>query len=152
MEKRTGRWPLQLGGTVILMAAILHVAALFSGPGFIAALGAPANIVDSAAKGTFLAPVVISAIALVLFVVGACALSTAGRHRPLPFSRPILYITATVLVLRAAALPVLLIVVPAVRTQLSLFEVSTAALCLALGALFWLGLRGMREQPGLIEG
>lgn len=130
-------------------AAILHVAALFSGQGLIAALGAPPDIVESAAQGSFLAPAVIATIALLLFLVGLCALSSAGNIRPLPFSRPLLYITATVLILRAAALPVILAIAPAVRTQLSLFEVMTAMLCFILGGLFWMGLRRTKAQDAI---
>lgn len=151
MQQRNGRLPLQLGGGVILGAAILHVVALFSGPGLVAALGAPPNIVESAIQGTFLAPAVISAIATLLFLVGLSALSTAGNIRPLPLSRPLLYVTATVLILRAAALPVILAIAPTVRTQLSVFEVTTAILCFLLGGLFWMGLRRTKGQAGTID-
>ena len=130
---------------------MLHVAALFAGPGMIAALSAPPNIVESAAKGTLLAPAVILTIALLLLLVGLCALSTARGTRSMPFARPVLYITAAVLVLRAAALPVLLAIVPAVRAQLTLFEITAAILCLVLGGLFWLGLLRTRRQPGMVN-
>jgi hypothetical protein len=97
-----------------------------------------------------LAPAVISTIAVLLFLVGLAALSAAGNIRPLPFSRPILYLTAAVLILRAMALPLLLAIVPAARGQLSLFEVMTAMLCLVLGGLFWLGLRRTAEQTAVV--
>lgn len=139
-----GRLSLQVGGGVMIAAALLHVGALFSGAGFIAALGAPENIVQSASQGSMLAPVVISAIAVLLLLVGLSALSIAGTFRPVPLSRPILYITSIVLVLRALSLPLLLAMVPAVRSQLSAFEVLTALLCFALGAMFFLGLRATR--------
>ena len=151
MQKQPGRWPLQLGGVVMLGAAMLHVIALFSGPGLVAALGAPPNIVESAMQGTWLAPVVISAIAILLFLVGFSALSTAGNIRPLPLARPLLYATSAVLLLRAAALPVILALAPAARAQLSLFEVMTGILCFVLGALFWIGLRRPRGQAMQIK-
>lgn len=150
MQKQNGRWPLQLGGFVILGAAILHVVAVFSGPGLVAALGAPPNIVESAIQGTWVAPVVISTIAMLLFLVGFAALSTAGNIRSLPLSRPLLYATSAVLMLRAAALPVILAVVPTAKAQLSLFEVMTAILCFVLGGLFWMGLRRTREQASIV--
>lgn len=144
MQKQNGPWPLQLGSVVILGAAILHVVAVFSGPGLVAALGAPPNIVESAMQGTWVAPVVISTIAMLLFLVGFAALSIAGNIRSLPLSRPLLYATSAVLMLRAAALPVILAVVPTATAQLSLFEVMTAILCFMLGSLFWMGLRRTR--------
>lgn len=142
--RNNGHWPLQLGAVVILAASMLHVVALFAGPGLIAQLGAPVEVVESAAQGTALAPVVISAIALLLLLVGLSALSTAGTIRPLPLSRPVLYVTAAVLVLRAAALPLLVTMYPMLRAKLSLFEIATALLCFALGGLFWFGLRRTR--------
>ena len=141
MQKQHSAWPLQLGGSVILGAAVLHVAALLSGPGLIAALGAPPDMVASATQGTWLAPVVISAIAVLLFLVAFAAFSAAGSIRPLPLSRPLLYATAAILVLRAAALPLIVAIVPAARAQLSVFEVATALLCFLLGGLFYVGLR-----------
>ncbi|MEM8511024.1 hypothetical protein RCH14_000315 [Massilia sp. MP_M2] len=150
MQKQNGRWPLQLGSVVILGAAILHVVAVFSGAGLIAALGAPPNIVESAMQGTWVAPVVISTIAMLLFLVGFAALSIAGNIRSLPLSRPLLYATSAVLMLRAAALPVILAVVPTATAQLSPFEVMIAILCFMLGSLFWTGLRRTRAKTSIV--
>lgn len=141
MGRHTGRRALQFGGLATIGAALLHGAALCMGPGWIAAMGAPQNIVDSAAQGTMLAPMAISAIGLCLFVVGLCAWSAAGKIRPLPLARPLLCLTAGVLVLRAAAQPVLLAILPTVRAQRTPFEALTAVLCLLLGGAFYLGLR-----------
>ena len=101
-------------------------------------------------QGTWVAPLVISTIAVLLFLVGFAALSAAGSIRSLPFSRPLLYATSAVLMLRAAALPVILAVVPTATAQLSLFEVMTAILCFVLGGLFWMGLRRTRRQVGIV--
>lgn len=150
MQKQNGRWPLQLGSVVILGAAILHVVAVFSGPGLVAALGAPPNIVESAMQGTWVAPVVISTIAMLLFLVGFAALSIAGNIRSLPLSRPLLYVTSAVLILRAAALPVILALVPTATAQLSPFEVMTAILCFMLGSLFWMGLWRTRGKTSIV--
>jgi hypothetical protein len=151
MQKKNGRWPLQLGGVVILGAAILHVVALFSSPALVEALGSPPNIVESAMRGTWLAPVVISTIAILLFIVGFSALSIAGNIRSLPLSRPLLYGTAAVLILRAAALPTILVIAPTVRAQLSIFEITTAILCFLLGGLLWVGLRRTGDQAATVN-
>ena len=101
-------------------------------------------------QGTWVAPVVIATIAMLLFLVGFAALSIAGNIRPLPLSRPLLYATSAVLMLRAAALPVILAVVPTATAQLSLFEVMTAILCFVLGSLFWTGLRRTKGQTSIV--
>lgn len=142
--QNNGRWPLFFSAVVILAASLLHVAALFAGPGFVAQLGAPQEIVESAAQGTALAPVTICAIALVLLLVGVSALSTAGTIRPLPLSRPVLHVTAAVLFIRAAALPLIATMYPVLRARINLFEVATALLCFLLAGLFWIGLRNTR--------
>jgi hypothetical protein len=135
----------------MLAAAALHVVALFAGAGFVEAVGAPPDIVRSSSEGTALAPIVISAIAVLLTAVGLVAFSVAGRIRRLPFSYPILYLAGAVLVLRAAALPILLIAFPRMRDQLSMFEGGTAVLCFGLGVLFLAGVRHARVHAALAD-
>lgn len=133
--------PLTMAALAMFAAAALHVVALLAGPAMIAALGAPESVVQSAQAGTLLAPLVILGIGAALATLGLYALSAAGKLRRLPFVRFVLGAAACVFILRALALPAILLVAPAARSQLSLFEISTAVLCLLIGLAFLPGLR-----------
>jgi len=145
---RQARHPLlQIGGVLLLMAAALHVAACFAGPAFIAALGAPPDIVRSAAAGTALAPAVIAAIAGVLLAGGLCAFAVAGQGRRRRGARAVLYAFAAVFLLRALALPVMLVAVPASRGLAGPVEMIATAACVTIGMLLLLGVRGVPGRP-----
>lgn len=147
---QTARLALLTAGGGLFAGAAVHVVAMLSGPDLIAALGAPPEIVRSATDGSSLAPTVIYAIAFLLAVVGACAFSVAGRMRPIPLARPVLYAMAAILLLRAMALPLMLAAVPQARSQAGMFDVSTALLCAVLGALLLIGVRGVKAQTRVI--
>lgn len=93
-----------------------------------------------------LAPLVILGIAAALATLGLYALSGAGKLRRLPFVRFVLGAASCVFILRALALPAVLLLAPAARAQLSLFEISTAVLCFLIGLAFLPGLYG-QTQP-----
>lgn len=132
---------LTMAAVAMFAAAALHVAALLVGPAMIAALGAPEIVVQSSQQGTMLAPLVILGIAAALAVLGLYALSGAGRLQRLPFVRFVLGAAACVFILRALALPAVLLLAPAVPEQIPLFEIYTAVLCFLIGLTFLSGLR-----------
>ena len=74
--------------------------------------------------------------ALIAAVIGLYAWSAAGATRRLPFQRLVLGAAACVFILRAAVLPVVLLIVPATREQLPPFEVATSILCFLIGMAF----------------
>ena len=92
-----------------------------------------------------LAPLVILGIAAALATLGLYALSGAGKLRRLPFVRFVLGAASCVFILRALALPAVLFVAPAARSQLSLFEIVTAVLCFLLGLAFLSGVYGQTQ-------
>ena len=65
--------------------ALLHVVALVGGPEWIAFVGAPASVVESAKTGTWLAPAGALGITALLLVLALYCLSAAGKIRPFPF-------------------------------------------------------------------
>ena len=121
--------------TILLLAAVAHLAVLAVGERGAAAMGAPPWILDSLNAGTWLAPAIILGIACVLAYAAACVLSLAGSFkRELPLSRACVTLFALAMLLRGAALPVIAIVVPAARPDIGLFETSIAVGAALLGA------------------
>ncbi|MGJ9417224.1 hypothetical protein ACHAC9_05565 [Massilia sp. CMS3.1] len=139
-----------LAALAMFAAAALHVVALLAGPEMIAALGAPASIVESARQGSLLAPLATLGIALALAVIGLYAWSAAAT-RSLPFQRFVLGAAACVFILRAAALPAVLFIAPAARDQLSLFEVATSLLCFLIGIAFLPAVRKRVEHSSRVN-
>jgi hypothetical protein len=146
MQKRKN-FSLLAVALVLFAAALLHVVALLAGPGLVAAMGAPENIVQSARQGTMLAPLVILGIGALLTVLGLYALSAAGAFRRLPGVRLVLGAAFCVFLLRALALPAIWFLVPVMRGQITLFEIATALLCFLIGIGFLPGLRKPMPRP-----
>lgn len=138
---------LQAVALLLFAAALLHAVALLAGPGLIAAMGAPENIVQSARAGTLLAPLVILGIGAALTVLGLYVLSAAGKFRRLPGVRLVLGAMACVFVLRALALPAIWVLAPAMRERITLFEIVTAMLCFLIGMAVLPGLRKQVVLP-----
>lgn len=125
----------------LLAGALLHVVVLIGGPDWIAFVGAPPSIVESAREGTWLAPVSALGIALLLTIWALYAFSAAGFVRRLPYCGPMLTFVAVVFVLRG------LIIAPALvagrvnwRAPIDLFIVTSSLFILAIGVFLTIGL------------
>lgn len=125
----------------LLAGALLHVVVLIGGPDWIAFVGAPPSIVESARDGTWLAPVSTLGIALLLMIWALYAYSAAGNVYRLPFCRSMLMFVAVVFVLRG------LIITPALfagrvnwQAAIDLFIVTSSLSILAIGVSLTIGL------------
>lgn len=140
-----------LAALILLAGALLHVAVLAAGPEWIAFVGAPAEVVESAKLGTWLAPVSTLGIAALLAGLALYSLAAAGKLRPLPLVKPILGLFAAIFVLRG------LIILPALvqgrvnwAAPVDLFIVTSSLAILVLGVALCLGLwatRGALQPP-----
>lgn len=95
----------RLAAVGLIAGALTHLGALYTGPGAIAYLGAPAVIVQSAARGTWLAPVTIWAIALLLLGLAALCERQARAQppqnkTPQNLTRAILWLWASIFLIR----------------------------------------------------
>ena len=135
-----------VAAALLFAGAILHVAALIGGPSWIAFVGAPREVVESASRGTWLAPVGALGITALLLLLAAYALSAATVFRSFPFSRSILTFFATIFIVRG------LIIVPALlqgrfnwRELHDLFVVGSSTAILAIGLALAIGLFGLHR-------
>jgi len=133
-------------GLGLLAGALLHVVVLVGGPDWIAFVGAPASVVDSARSGTWLAPVGALSIAVLLALWALYAFSAAGVVRRLPLLRTVLVFISVVFIVRG------LIIIPALaggrinwRAPIDLFVVASSLLILTLGLSIAAGLTGCRN-------
>lgn len=79
-------WAFDLAATGLFAGALVHLAALWGGPQWMAALGAPPSIVSSAAAGRWPALLATMAIAALLAGLALCCLGAArGAASLLPF-------------------------------------------------------------------
>lgn len=123
----------------LFLGAALHVAALLGGPKWIAFVGAPPIIVESAKTGTWLAPVGTLAITALLLYLAYVAFSLTGYMQALPLSRAVLWATGVLFVLRG------LIILPMLsrmnwRAIQDLFVVGSSTAIFIIGISCILGL------------
>lgn len=139
-------------GSALVIAALLHLAAIFGGPAWYAAMGAPAGLVALAGTDSLRPAVSCVVIAAVLFGCAAYAFSGAGRIRRLPALRLVLGLIAFGLIARgllflpvAALRPHLLSGLCGKCAEPGLFLFATSALCLAIGTGYAIGAFRLRR-------
>jgi hypothetical protein len=130
-----------LAALILFAGALLHIVVLAAGPEWIAFVGAPAEVVLSAKRGTWLAPVSTLGIAALLTVLALYSLTAAEKFRVLPLVRPILGLFAAIFVVRG------LIILPALvrgrvnwAAPVDFFIVTSSLAILVLGVALCLGL------------
>jgi hypothetical protein len=135
-----------LAAAILIAGALLHILVLIGGAEWIAFVGAPEVIVQSAERGTWLAPASTLAVAALLGILAVYALSASGALPPLPFVRSVLALFAAIFVLRG------LIVAPALlqgrvnwSAPVDLFIIASSAAILMMGIALCLGLWGLRR-------
>lgn len=141
-----------LAAAILFAGALLHVGVLVAGPRWIAFVGAPPAVVESAANGTWLAPASTLGIAALLATLAFYALSAAGTLARLPFVRTILALFAAIFVVRG------LIIVPALlqgrvnwAAPIDLFIIASSALILTLGLALCVGLFGLHRSAARLR-
>lgn len=136
MSGTVNAW-LVAGGVASGAAAVAHLLCIAGGAAWYRTMGAGermARLVEADRLGPHL---VTLAIAAVLGLWSAYALSGAGLTRPLPLLRPALVAITAVYLLRAAALPVMLRTMP---DRSATFLVVSSAIVLVIGVVHAVGL------------
>lgn len=135
MRKLRAGW-IYLAGAIALAGVAIHVAAIIGGVAWYTYFNAPPGIVESARRGTWLAPVATGAIAAAMALCALYAFSALGLVRRLPLLRLALFCIAAVCLLRAMLLPLLAVSHPELRNT---FEI--------VAAIVW-GLAGVGYAAG----
>ena len=119
-------------------AALVHLGCIWFGPSWYRALGAGEPMAQMAAAGHWYPTTIALAIAAVLAIWGAYALSGAGVLPRLPLLRFVLCAIAAVYLLRGLAFVPIQIGMPGRSTA---FWLWSSGICLAIGAVHVVGLR-----------
>jgi hypothetical protein len=135
-----------LAGTSAYFGGLLHVIALAGGPVWIAAIGAPWWVVDSARNGTWIAPVGGLIITTLMWLCAMYAFSGAGLLRPVPLLRTGLLFIALVCLSRGILLvPIILLLHPELIGRIGPFETIASLIWTAIGVFFAIGLKGIQR-------
>jgi len=133
---------LVLAGTSAFLGGLLHVLALIGGPVWIAAIGAPYRVVESAERGTWIAPVGGLTIAALMWLCSTYAFSGAEFFRRVPQLRTGLFSVTLVCLLRGIfLLPIVLLLHPDLTAHVDTFEIVASLIWTVIGIFFALGLR-----------
>ncbi len=130
--------PLMIAGTMSVAIAVIHLGCIVVGPAGYRALGAGEQMARLAEAGHWYPPTITSAIAGVLLVWAAYALSAGGRLVRLPFRRTVLSLVTAVFLLRGLAFQPLMAFFP--DNSLT-FWIVTSAVSLTIGVVHLVGLR-----------
>jgi putative oxidoreductase len=143
---------LLLSAAALAVGGVLHIAAIFGGPGWYAYLGAPAGLVALAGTDSLRPAISCVVIAMGLFACAAYGFSGAGVVRRLPALRTVLALVGLGRVARgllfvpvAAWRPHLLSGLCGKCAEPGLFLVATSLLCLLVGGGYALGTLRVRS-------
>jgi hypothetical protein len=126
-----------LAGSLSAAASLLHLGCILGGPSWYRFFGAGEKFARMAENGSIQPAIITVGIAGVLAVWAAYAFSGAGLIPRLPFLRLILVAITAVYLLRAAALPLMLGVVPG---RSDAFMIWSSAVVLVFGLVHALGV------------
>ena len=138
--RRRGRLFLIAGAGCSAVAALVHVACIPIGGAAYRALGAGEGMAQLADAGDWRPSAMAAAIAAILFVWSAYALSGAGSIRRLPLLRTGLCAITAVYLLRGIGF---VAIMPRFPDNSMTFWVVSSAICLAIGLVHAAGLRGL---------
>jgi hypothetical protein len=130
---------LVLGGIIAVLAAVLHIVVLIGGPDWIAYVKAPASVVESARRGTWLAPVSILAITGIIIICALYAFSGAGLLPKLPLLGYVLTLIGGLCLLRGLLLVPIIVMRPALLSHLGAFDVASSLVFVVMGAAYAAG-------------
>ena len=126
-----------IGACLSAIAALLHVGIIIKGPSWYRFFGAGEAMARAVEQGRRYPTFVTGAIAVVLAVWSAYALSAADVLPAAPFLRPVLCAITLIYLLRGLVLiPVLILP----RTAATTFGLWSSGICLAFGATHLIGL------------
>lgn len=131
------------GGLMAAIVSLLHFAVILGGPEWYRFFGAGERMARLAARGDLYPKLVTAAIAAILGVWALYGFSGAGVIRPLPFSRPVLWLVSAVFLGRGVlGIPLVWLVEHPYTLELRArmtFMVVTSVICLALGLCYAFG-------------
>jgi hypothetical protein len=130
------RW-LLAAGILNGAAALLHLGCILGGPGWYRFFGAGDAMVAMAERGMVRPTLITLAIATILAIWSAYALSGAGLLPRLPLLRPALIAIAAIFLARTVALPLLFRVMP---DRNPAFPWISSAIVLAIGVVHAIGV------------
>ena len=140
-------WWLFAGGTLSALAALLHLACIVGGSRWYLAMGAGPGIARMAERGSWTPALITLGIASTLFIWAAYAFSGAGMIPRLPLLRTGLVAITAIYLLRAAALPWMLVQVGSPARGLAFLYVNPSAflyvsslIVLVFGLVYAIGL------------
>jgi hypothetical protein len=128
--------PLLLGATFSAIAGVLHLAVIAVGPSWYRLFGAGERMARAVEQGRHYPALITLAIAAVLLVWSAYALSAAGLIRPLPALLPVICLITLVYLTRGLLGPLLL----AGTGRSRRFIAVSSVICLGGGLLHLLGV------------
>jgi hypothetical protein len=134
------------GGVLSGGGAAIHLGCIVGGPSWYRFLGAGERMARLAEQGSPEPVLAAAFIAAILGIWAAYALSGAGLLPRLPFLRPILVLISAVYLLRAAALPVMLVYLVPGRS--APFLIWSSAIVLIFGIVHAIGVRAAWSRPG----
>jgi len=126
------------GGALSGIAALAHLACLVVGAPLFRLLGAGEQLAQLHAAGYWYPTVVTLAIASVLAIWAAYALSAAGVVRSLPLRRTVLFAITAIYIVRGVAFVPVMAYFPGNSIT---FWVVSSSICLAIGLVHLVGLR-----------
>ncbi len=119
-----------------MIAAVLHLAIIFGGPGWYRFFGAGEGMAQMAARGEIYPTIITLAIASILALWAAYAFSGAGLVPPLPLLKPALVAIAAIFLLRALCfIPAMVLTGSAITP----FAVWSSAIVLGYGLAYAIG-------------
>ena len=96
--------PLMIGGTLSVLASLLHIGIIIGGADWYRFFGAGETLARLVEDDSILPTIVTTGIATVLFIWGLYAYSGAGLIRPLPFLNTVLVSVSAIYLIRGLAL------------------------------------------------
>lgn len=135
--------PLAFGGSLTLLAAVLHVFIIVGGADWYRFFGAGETMAQMSEQGAWQPIITTAIIALILLIWSLYGFSGAGVIRPLPLLKTALAVIGTIFLLRGLlAVPALFLFESPHLTELKQkmeFMVVTSLFCLVLGLCYLTG-------------
>lgn len=132
--------PLIWGGSLSLLASILHIAIIVGGPAWYRFFGAGEELAQLAEQGSALPGTVTAIIALILMLWSVYAFAGAGLVRHPPWLKSVLIVVTAIYLLRGLSLFPLAIFVP---QTVDGFLIVSSMISLSIGMLHYRGTRQM---------
>lgn len=140
--KRQANYILLWGGSLSLLAGLLHIAIIIGGAEWYRFFGAGERLSTLAADGSPVPGVLAAGMALILFFWAAYAFSGAGIISPLPLLKPALISISVIYLVRGLALIPASIFQP---DRIDSLIIWSSLVCLVIGLSYAIGTRQVKK-------